>query len=539
VKKLNQTTWLDSEQKLISSKTDGKSLIELTAYQNIALWWFIRFRLYHSEETNRLAQILMKNAFLFSFVDFLYDLLTSILCKLISMIFKARAEKKGPKVLMVAHNIQWRFELDSTGHLRKCDVFLDPIIKELKKRYYTIVTTSPLKYSISAVKTMIERLKAEGVIHKELNAYWSPKIWSRQFHANKYFRKLWIKISKKDTRFVALLQKNKLTKEMAYYFNSFFGYIVKQIEMAKKAVKEEKPDLIIVTSEGSGIFEKALLVAGKFYGIPTLAIQHGNIGPQHEGYIFSRNSVSASGSIESTDCPIPDKTAVYGQFFYDILTKISAYPPKSVVVTGQPRYDKLVKANRIFSREEFCAKLRLDPLRKIVLVATQGWSMREIFIKSVLEGLENFPEVQIVIKPHPRENSELYRRVVDEQNVKPEILSKSSDTIEALYSCDLLVAAFSTVITEALVLGKPAVTLNLTAEDPTPYYKEVTLRVDKKKDLVPAIRKALYDEKVREKLEKERKEFIPKYAHKQDGKATERIISLIEGMIRKKQQHEK
>ena len=123
--------------------------------------------------------------------------------------------------------------------------------------------------------------------------------------------------------------------------------------------------------------------------------------------------------------------------------------------------------------------------------------------------------------------------------MRAEILSKSSDTIEALYACDLLVAAFSTVITEALVLGKPAVTLNLTAEDPTPYYKGVTLRVDKEKDLYPAIRKALYDEKTREKLEKERKKFVLGYAHVQDGKATERVISLIEGMIRKRQQDEK
>jgi len=534
VKKLSQIKWLDSEQKVLSARTDGKNLVKLTAYQNIALWWFIRFRLYHSEETNRLAQILMKNSFLFSLVDFLYDFLTSILCKLVSMFFKAKIDKKGPKVLMVAHNIQWRRELDPTGTLRKCDVFLDPIMKELKKRDYTSVTISPLKYSVSAVKTMIERLKAEDVIHREFNAYWSPKIWSRQFYANKYFRNLWKNLSKKDARFVALLQKDKLTKEMPYYFNSFFGHIVKQIEMAKEAVKEEKPDLILVTSEGSGIFEKALLVAGKLKKIPTLAIQHGSIGPLHEGYMYSKNSISASGSIESPYCPIPDKTAVYGPFHYDILTKISAYPPRSVVVTGQPRYDKLVRVHRIFSRKEFCAKLGLDPLGKLVLVATQGWPMRELFIRSVLRTLKKIPEVQIVIKPHPRENSELYRRVVDAQNVKAEILSKSSDTVEALYSCDLLVAAFSTVITEALVLGKPAVTLNLTAEDPAPYYKEVTLRMNKKEDLVPAIAKALYDQNTREELRKRARNFTFNHTYKQDGKATERVVNLVEEMIKEK-----
>lgn len=529
---MNETTWLDSEQKILGKKTDGKNLVELTAYLGIALWWFIRFRLYHSEETNRMAQLLMKNGFLFSFFDFLYDLLTSTLSKLISMVFKAGAVKKGPKVLMVAHNIQWRLELDPAGHLRKNDVFLAPLTKELKKRYYTAVTISPLKYSISGVKTMIERLKAEDVPHKVFNAYWSPRIWRTEFYANKYFGNLWKKLSKKDARFVAILQKDELTKEMTYYFKSFFGHIVKQIEMAKEVVKEEKPDLILVTSEGSGIFEKALLVAGKLDQIPTLAIQHGNIGPLHEGYMYSKNSISASGNIGSPYCPIPDKTAVYGPFHYDILTKISAYPPTSVVVTGQPRYDKLVRAHRIFSRKEFCAKLGLDPFRKLVLVATQGLPMRELFIKSVLRALKKFPEVQIVIKPHPRENSELYRKVVDAQNVIAKVLSKSSDIIEALYSCDLLIAAFSTVITEALVLGKPAVTLNLTAEDPAPYYKEVTLRINTKEDLVPAIEKALYDQNTREELRKRARNFTFNHAYKQDGKATERVVNLAEEMIK-------
>jgi hypothetical protein len=530
VKILSQTKWLDSEQKVLSARTDGKSLVDLTAYQNIALWWFIRFRLYHSEETNRLAQILMKNGFLFSLVDFLYDLLTSTLCKLVSMFFKSRVDKKGPKVLMVAHNIQWRLELDPTGTLRKCDVFLDPVMKELKKRNYESVTISPLKYSVSAVKTMIERLKAEDVTHREFNAYWSPKIWSSQFYANKYFRNLWKKLSKKDARFVGLILKDRLTKEMACYFNSFFGHIVKQIEMAKEAVKEEKPDLILVTSEGSGIFEKALLVAGSLKKIPTLAIQHGHIGPLHQGYMHSKNSIAPSGSVQSPYLQIADKTAVYGPFHYNFLTKISAYPASAVVVTGQPRYDKLLMANKIFSKEDFCAKLGLAPDRKIVLVATQPVPMRKAFIESVLKGLKPFPDLQTIVKPHPKENSELYEKLIEEEKMGVILLPREAETLEALYACDLLVAMSSTVITEATILGKPAVTVRPVGEDSAPFYDEVTLRIDLGEDLAPIFRKALYDERTREKLKNAERKFAFNHAYKQDGKATERVVDLIEQM---------
>jgi len=94
-------------------------------------------------------------------------------------------------------------------------------------------------------------------------------------------------------------------------------------------------------------------------------------------------------------------------------------------------------------------------------------------------------------------------------------------------------AAFSTVITEALVLGKLAVTLNLTAEGPAPYFREVTLRVDRKGDLIPAIAKALHDENTRERLKKTAKNFAFNHTYKQDAKATERVISLIKRMIKK------
>jgi hypothetical protein len=70
-------------------------------------------------------------------------------------------------------------------------------------------------------------------------------------------------------------------------------------------------------------------------------------------------------------------------------------------------------------------------------------------------------------------------------------------------------------------------------EDPTPYYKEVTLRVSSEADLIPAIKKALYDEKTIEKIKAEGKKFVYDHAYKQDGKATERLVDLIERMIKK------
>ena len=533
--------WLALEKKMLNIKTNGKSLIELTAYRGIALWWFVRFRLVQARfglvEPSQLVKSLTKSTYFISFADFLYDFVTSILCRAFSTYSRVETGKKRKlKVLVTAQNVQWKNLLDLNGRLKKGDAFFDPIIAELRKRDYDIVTVYPLNYSFSGLKTIIDKFKKQkGVTHKAFNIYWSMKIWKKAFDARRYFKKVWSEIFRKDVRIVHFLERYGLENEIKYCFTCVFERVIKRIEMANKLIEQEKPDLILLINE-YGVFERALVVVGKLKGIPTLAVQHGNIGPLHMGYMYSKDSISVSGSARTPYCPIPEKTAVYGQYYYDLLTKMSAYPPSSVVVTGQPRYDTLVMADRGFRREKFCARLGLLPDRKIVLVATQPWSMpiRKAFLRSVLTALKCFPEVQAIIKPHPREKEGLYKKVVEKENAEVAILPSKSDTFEALHACDLLVAGFSTVITEALILGKPAVTVGLASEEPTPFYKGVTLRVNKDEDPTPAIRNALYDKKTREKFKKERKKFVSRYAHKQDGRATERVINLIERMIKER-----
>lgn len=529
MEELSLEKWLNLEQKILNAKINGKKFVELTVYRGIALWWFIRFRLYYSARTNPLINSLIKNTFFFLFTDFSYDFSTSMLCKALSGFFKLKEDRKRKfKVLITAQNRYWGTVRIPLGRLRKCDSFFYSIINELKRRDYEIVTVYPLGYSISGVKIMLDKLKRrKDITHKAFNINWSIRIWKKTYDARRYFRNIWKNNLEKNGDFIGL---RKYRRELSFYFNSFFERVVKTIEMAKELVEKEEPDLILIIDE-YGVFGRALIVAGKLKKIPTLAIQHGNIGL---GYMYPKGSVSVHGSAKTPYCPIPDKTAVFGRYYCDLLTKMSAYPPSRVVITGQPRYDVLTLADRVFDREKFCSRLNLNPDKKIVLVATEGLPILvgEAYLRSILTALKTLPDLQIVIKPHPREKGEWYKRVVKEENVEAVVLPKVADTLEALYVCDLLIASFSTVITESIILGKPSVTLHLSeSEDPAPYYKDVTLRVYKKEDLVPAIRETMHDEKTREKLKKTGKKFVFEHAYKQDGKATERIVNVIEEMI--------
>jgi UDP-N-acetylglucosamine 2-epimerase len=302
-------------------------------------------------------------------------------------------------------------------------------------------------------------------------------------------------------------------------------------------IKAEKPDLILLQNEYGSNERCYLVTAAKLENIPQLALQHGVIHPTHVGYRYAQDEISRDGCVTSPYCPIPDITAVYGPYHKDILTKVSAYPKDSVVVTGQPRYDILYHANKIYDKEIFFKKYKINPKHEIVLWATQchGLSNEENIknFKKVFETMQNINDATLIIKQHPGEGkryTKMIEKYLNSYRINAVIASKDSDTYELLYVCDLMITRHSTTAMEAVALNKPVIILNLSGEpDPVEYVKEgVVLGVYKEEGLKSAIEKLLQDDS---ELAKNRAKYIEKYLYRIDGGATERVVNLIEEMI--------
>ena len=112
-------------------------------------------------------------------------------------------------------------------------------------------------------------------------------------------------------------------------------------------------------------------------------------------------------------------------------------------------------------------------------------------------------------------------------------MAKKSNTYEAMYACDVMLAFFSTTITEALILNKPVIVVNLTGKpDPMPYVESgVAIGAHKQEDITPAIKDVLYNKDVGQKLAQFRKEFVYQHAYIQDGQATRRVTEFVEQML--------
>ena len=532
---------------------DGKSLIELTTYNDVAMWWFVDvdFDIYINQlvkcmsskkaliEKRSLIDYPQKSSFLY----FIYESFASFLCRSNVKLYNSKTSPKKNRVLVTAQNLQWRIIRDIyTKEFKKGDAFFDSVISILRKNNKNeIITTYPLYYPISGLKVIIDkRRRQKDIVHKPFDIYWSLDVWREGRKAKKYFSDLWnnIKNDEKSKKTIGYKDINfdLLESRLSYYFTTVFGRMVEYIEMAKRMMEEEKPDFILLLNEYDR-FERALVIAGMLKGVPTLAVQHGVIHPYHKGYVHTNDEISLEGSVKSPYCPIPDRTAVYGTYHKDLLTKVSAYPVDSVVVTGQPRYDILYYADKIYSKDKNFKKFEINLDYKIILWITQchGLSNEENIknFKAVFETMQNLKDVTLIIKQHPGEGKEytkMIEKYLNSYKINAVVTPKDSDTSGLLYACDLMITRHSTTAMEAVVLNKPVIILNLSGEpDPVEYVKEgVALGVYDEKDLKATIDKLLKDDS---ELAKNRGKYIEKYLYKLDGKATERVVNLIAEMV--------
>jgi UDP-N-acetylglucosamine 2-epimerase len=288
--------------------------------------------------------------------------------------------------------------------------------------------------------------------------------------------------------------------DFEYYYRFLLPLMVLYLELSIQLLKREQPDIILMKNEYSE-FERALQFAAHFKQIPVIALQHGVIHKTHPGYQYNKSAISQDGSSKFPYAPIPTITTVFGPYFKHILTKESAYPTSRVEVTGQPRYDILHSANRIYDKQKFCDQFGINPNKKIVLIATQPFPVEKTrfeFLYHTTAALREIPDIQIIIKPHPNESVRWHRNHLESWGVSAIILPPQSETFAAIHACDLFVSVTSTTILEALILN-----------------------------MASSFKKALFDERAIRQVQANRSKFVFNHTFKNDGKATDRVVSII------------
>jgi hypothetical protein len=279
----------------------------------------------------------------------------------------------------------------------------------------------------------------------------------------------------------------------------------------------KKPDVVIVMTEGI-MPAKIAIATAKLGRIATLLLlQLGMLGKNYE-------------------CPNfhADKISVPGDFIRDLVINCGV-DANRVVVTGRPTYDALIRAEERFDKTAICGRLGLNPSRKIVVYCTENLPIRdsERITRVVCRAMKDLSDVQFVIKVHPSELSiSIYHKVARELGIQA-LVTKEESIYEVLFICDLMITGFSTAALDAMILDKPVITINFTGlPDPIPFAESgAAIGIYKEGDLEIAIRNGLYDDSVKARLHNDREKFVYEQTYLKDGRATERIVDLIEQMV--------
>ena len=526
----------------LRGRSERSGLRKILMYENISLWWFCDFELYYLFKKHlRGESTLHRNKHLLVYKSLkYYQIFKPIIRSLIGKLLCKTNYKKSNKykILAVSYTNYWNL-YPTPQHLKgtkevDLDCMIGNVITLLKNRDFNVVALDQDVNFFIDFKVLVEKIIQIKNTWKPVESYLTLNCIKQALKLTKKYKIKWNNLKKDVTFTNAWKYKDiELRDVLIRYFDRFFeqGIFlpILYLELLRRVIKIEQPDAIVITC-GYCLLGEVAMIVSNLKKIPTLEIQHGVIHPAHIAYIFTKG--------DKKDCPIPNKTAVCGQYHYDLLTKNSIYEPDQVVVTGQPRYDVLFYADKIYSKERFFTEYKINPEHKIVLWTTQCHSLSEEEnnknFKAVFKTMQNLKDTTLIIKQHPGEREEdtkMIEEFLSKYEISAVVTPKSSDTYEQLFVCDLMTTQASTTAMEAVALNKPVVILNLSGEpDIVEYVKEgVALGVYKEEDLEPAIVGLLKDDS---ELAKNREKYIEKYLYKIDGKATERVVGVIEGMIK-------
>jgi len=287
-------------------------------------------------------------------------------------------------------------------------------------------------------------------------------------------------------------------------------------KVASERALEQLSPKVIVSLHSYPTMAMALVRYADELGIAKIVLQHGSLGHWH----------LLQGAARF------DEALVWGGHGADVFAW-QLGPETKITQTGHSAYDRAAKANIHVPAD--VAALRKDRSALVVL-ATQpneaeyyddypSWWM-----SGVAEACRELGAA-LVVKVHPADpHMQLYEQLLAAELDTVTIVEHGRYGLdELLAAADAMVTRSSTVVFEANLIGTPTITIDLSGRDDRVPYAEMggAVGVYERRDILPQLRGVLFDEKLREDLAQKRDEFMPAHVGPTDGKATERMSSII------------
>jgi hypothetical protein len=313
-------------------------------------------------------------------------------------------------------------------------------------------------------------------------------------------------------------------------------WAVRSYHEVRTVLLEERPDVLTLYAESSGLGRAAVAAAHEL-DIPTFAVQHGIMYPRYYSHEHAEHEVRSEADGKNS-VPIPRRTAVFGSLARDLLCERGHYPPERIVITGSPKFDALVRSAEDHDPVRTRERYDVENDAAMLVVATRYSAIEPVF-EELTRAVDAIPGLWLLVKPHQAEPSEPYREVVTKTGAtRVKIVSAGDNLMELLVASNGLITVDSLASSEALVLGRPVLVVNLPSNLGPLVERGVALGARRGESIEDRLKALLHDESVASELEQRRKEYIREFAFGADGGSTERIVDALRQTANLRRQQE-
>ena len=317
-----------------------------------------------------------------------------------------------------------------------------------------------------------------------------------------------------------------------FLFETYLAEALRIFHGVESLLRRESPDAVLIEYE-EGSYGRAATAIAQRMGIPTVALQHGIHGGAYIPSYFFRE-VLWEGEGDVTACPIPTRTAVFGEHTREMLTGVSAYPNEAVVVTGSPQYDVLLGARDLLPKDAAKRSLGLEEGPLVVVTSSIFTEIddRQWFVDNVLQAVRKASHLNWAVKLHPHESAAMWEKTAARQRNSLPILFRDR-LWPLLAAADFVVSWYSTTILEAMLLEKPVVVLQMTGRNNAGGFIDAGA-VETASDgarLAEILQSLSSDATQRAGVVGRSRETIARHLHSLDGRAANRVADTILGLM--------
>lgn len=420
------------------------------------------------------------------------------------------------------------------GRTNSENKFLGPLCEFLEKRR---ISYGILEYDMPYMKSNFSSIIRRYLLDKNKNIFigefYNRKVIKRI--SKEYFelRALWDKL-RKNKKFVdSFIYKisffDLVAQRFDFCFEALSYYLADIVSVTREALAKIKPKLVIGNTEAD-FYVKSVICHSKRLKFDVITLQHAGISPKQT--VMRHQPEKDYNKI--TSYAMPSVKCVKGPYYKKIMVEAANYPKERVVVTGDVISDALIRIKKNFKkeRESFFEKYGLNNKKKLITIITGLVPWQEEYIREVLEVLKKRDDVQIVIKTHPLDQSNLVNNIANKiRDVV--IVNRNINLYKLLCGSCLVISYPSWTLHETMILNIPVIMVDL-GEKAYPELKSIenALPVAKNKEEINKyIKLILRDKSIEKNFYAEKKKFLFEQNFKIDGRASHRVFNIIKRFL--------